>query len=135
MKPLSSPRCWGRFSHKILIFIFNSYPYLFSENRIKRKKTEQFPATKWQSTTGQDCFYETLSLSSLLLPASSRAWSTLLTLRFFRLVKVQRFIILRLNHFSHNNILTSLIILMESMAVLAATWHTKIDSPKDQICF
>lgn len=49
--------------------------------------------------------------------------------------KSQPFIFLWLHHFSRNNILTSLIICMESVEVLAATWHTEIDSQKDQISF
>lgn len=80
-------------------------------------------------------FYEILCLSSLLFPASSSACSTLLTLEVFRLHKSQAFIFLWFHHFSCNNILTRLIIRMESVEVLAATWHTEIDSQKDQISF
>lgn len=77
---------------------------------------------------------ETSSLSSLLCFILSVFPAARFLLRFHRRLQIQRFIILLLI-FSHNNILTSLIICMESVEVLAATWHTKIDSQKDQIRF
>lgn len=86
------------------------------------------------SSSGAGLVFETSCLSSLLPSILSVFPAARFLLRFCRRLQIQGFIILLLI-FSHNNILTSLIICMESVEVLAATWHTKIDSQKDQIRF
>lgn len=122
------------FHEKIVVFL---HIHSYSMGTQKQEQNWINSATKRHkplSSSDAGLVLETSSLSSLLCFILSVFPAARFLLRFHRRLQIQRFIILLLI-FSHNNILTSLIICMESVEVLAATWHTKIDSQKDQIRF
>lgn len=110
-----------------------SHPHLFNghtENNKFSYKETQNPWAVWCRT----CF----SRPPVSLPFSVSSWACSPLPDFFRGFtddSKSRDSLSSYSFFSHNNILTSLIICMESVEVLAATWHTKIDSQKDQIRF
>lgn len=139
----SNPWWWNRSVHsssgadfhgEVVVFL---HIHIYSMATKKQEHNCTDSATKRHkppSSSDAGLVFETSCLSSLLCSILSVFPAARFLLRFYRRLQIQGFIILLLI-FSHNNILTSLIICMESVEVLAATWHTKIDSQKDQIRF